>query len=59
MFNKLNAKVHDLENKIPDATTLIHISQYKTDKQDLEKNLLLSLMQKFQKLRRKYQMFNV
>ena len=37
MFNKLNAKVHDLENKIPDATTLIHIIQHKTDKQDLEK----------------------
>ena len=35
VFNKLNAKLHDLENKIPDATTLIHISQNKTDKQDL------------------------
>ena len=37
VFNKLNAKLHDLENKIPDAPTLIHIIQHKTDKQDLEK----------------------
>ena len=27
-----------LENKIPDATTLVYISQYDTDKQNLEKN---------------------
>ena len=25
-FNKLNKKVNNLENKIPDATTLIHIN---------------------------------
>ena len=29
--------VHNLENKIPDATTLSHINQY-TDKQNLERN---------------------
>ena len=37
-FNKLKIKVNSLEKKIPDATTLIHINQYKTDKQNLEKN---------------------
>ena len=26
-FNKLNTKVGNLENKIPDATTLVHINQ--------------------------------
>ena len=36
-FNTPKAKVNNLENKIPDATTLIHINQYKTDKQSLEK----------------------
>ena len=30
--------VHNLENKIPDATTLSHINQYSTDKQNLERN---------------------
>ena len=30
--------VNSLEKKIPDATTLIHINQYNTDKQNLEKN---------------------
>ena len=37
-FNKLKIKVNSLEKKIPDATTLIHINQYNTDKQNLEKN---------------------
>ena len=32
-FNTLNTKVNNLEKKIPDATTLIHINQYNTDKQ--------------------------
>ena len=32
MYNKLNSKVN-LENKIPDATTLININQCTTDKQ--------------------------
>ena len=27
-FNKLNTKVSNVENKIPDATTLSHINQY-------------------------------
>ena len=35
-FNTLKTKVNSLERKIPDATTLIHINQYKTDKQNLE-----------------------
>ena len=37
VYNKLNTKVNNLENKIPDATTLIHISQYYTYKQSLKK----------------------
>ena len=36
-FSKLNTKVNNLEKKIPDETTLIHISWYNTDKQSLEK----------------------
>ena len=36
-FNKRKTKVNNLENKkISDATTLIHINQYNTDKQSLE-----------------------
>ena len=38
-FNTLVAKVNNLEKKIPDATTLIHINQYNTDKQNLVKKL--------------------
>ena len=38
-FNTLNTKVNNLEEKIPDATTLIHINQYNTDKQNLEKQI--------------------
>ena len=37
-FNTLKAKVNNLENEIPDATTLIHINQYKADKK-IEKEL--------------------
>ena len=32
----LKAKVNNLEKKIPDATTLIHITQYNTDKQNFQ-----------------------
>ena len=32
-------KVNSLGKKIPDATTLIHINQYNTDKQYLEKRI--------------------
>ena len=38
-FNTLNAKVINIEKKIPDATALIHINQYNTDKQTLEKKI--------------------
>ena len=38
-FNTLKTKVNNLEKKILDATTLIHINQYNTDKQNLEKFL--------------------
>ena len=34
-FNILKTKVNTSEKKIPDATTLIHINQYNTDKQNL------------------------
>ena len=36
-FNTLKTKVSRLEKKISDATTLIHIDEYNTDKQNLEK----------------------
>ena len=36
-FNILKTKVNNLEKKNPDAITLIHINQYNTDKQNLEK----------------------
>ena len=38
-FNTLKTKSNSLENKIPDATTLTHISQHNTDKQNLEKKI--------------------
>ena len=31
LINTLNAKVNKLDQKIPDATMLIHINQYNTD----------------------------
>ena len=36
-FNTLKTKVNNLGKKNPDAITLIHINQYNTDKQNLEK----------------------
>ena len=36
-FNTIKTKVNDLEKETPDETTLIHINQYNTDKQNLEK----------------------
>ena len=36
-FNKLNLKVNNSENKVADGSTLIHLNQYNTDKQNLEK----------------------
>ena len=38
-FNTLKTKGNNLEKKIPDATTLIHINQNNTDKQNLEKKI--------------------
>ena len=38
-FNTLKTKIHSLERKIPNATTLTPISQYNTDKQNLEKKM--------------------
>ena len=36
-FNILKTKVNNLEKKFPDGTTLIHINEYSTDKQNVEK----------------------
>ena len=38
-FNTLKTKVNNLEKKISDAPTLIHINRYNTEKQNLEKKL--------------------
>ena len=38
-FNTLKTKVNNLEKKIPDAATLIHINQHNTHKQNLEKKI--------------------
>ena len=38
-FNTLKTTVNNLEKKIPDASTLIHINQYNADKQNLEKTI--------------------
>ena len=38
-FNTLKTKVNKLDKKISDATTLIQINQYNTEKQNLEKKL--------------------
>ena len=36
-FSRLKTKVIKLDKKLPDAAILIHINQYYTDKQNLEK----------------------
>ena len=38
-FNTLKTEVNNVEKKIPDPITLIHINQYATDKQNLEKKI--------------------
>ena len=38
-FNTLKTKVNNLGQKISDANILIHINQYNTDKQNLEKKI--------------------
>ena len=38
-FNTLKTKANNLENKILNGTTLIHINQYKIDKQSLKKKI--------------------
>ena len=39
VYNKLNSNINNLENKIPNASTLIQINQCNSDKQILEKKL--------------------
>ena len=68
-FNTLKTKINSFGKKVPNATTLIHINQYNTDKQKLEKQIgdvdkkcqirmaqwiQLFLIQKLAKLRAKY-----
>ena len=36
-FNTLKTNINNLEKKIPEATTLIYINQYNTDKRKLER----------------------
>ena len=38
-FNTLKTKVNSSEKKIPHPITLIHVNQYNTDKQNLEKKI--------------------
>ena len=38
-FNTLKTKVNSLEKKLSDATTLIHVNQCNTDKENLEKKI--------------------
>ena len=38
-FNAVKTKVNTLEKKIHDTTTLIHINQYNTEKQNLKKKI--------------------
>ena len=38
-FKTIKTKVNNLENKFPDSRTLIHINQYSTDQQNLEKKI--------------------
>ena len=38
-LHTLKPKVNNLEKKILDATTLIHVNQYNTDKQNLGKKI--------------------
>ena len=42
-INTLKTTVNNLEKKLLDATTLIHINQYNTDTQILEKKSKLSI----------------
>ena len=46
-FNTMKIKVNNLEKKIPDATTLVHINQYRTDKQKSDKKMEM-LIKKYQ-----------
>lgn len=38
-YAKLNSKVNNLKNKNPDASTLVYMNQYNTDKQGLENKI--------------------
>ena len=45
-INTLKTKVNTLENKFLDATTLIHIKQYNTDKENLGKKIEMLIKKK-------------
>ena len=38
-LSSLKTKVNNLENKYPDATSLIHVNKYNTDKQNFEEKV--------------------
>ena len=38
-FNTLKTKVNKLDKNVPEVTILIHVNQYNTDKQNLEKKM--------------------
>ena len=42
-FSTLKAKVNNFGNKVSDATTLIQINQYYTDKQNFEEKLEMQI----------------
>ena len=46
-FSTMKAKVNNLEKKIPDETTLVHINQFNTGKQRLKKKVEM-LIKKYQ-----------
>ena len=47
LYNKLNTKMNNLKNKVPDASTLIQINQYSTDKNKIWKKKLVKLRIKY------------
>ena len=49
VYSKLNRKINNLENRIPDVTTLIYKNQYNTYKQSLEEKMN-KLINKYLKL---------
>ena len=47
-LNTLKTKAKSLEKKIPDEINIIHINQYNTDKQNLEKKMEMLITKQMQ-----------